>query len=77
MIKTVKVVDLVEYARTCVRMSESDILSETTRRIYRRQAEGIRSFLAVEEADRKSGKDIEWDKQFDKAWDEYDNMIFD
>lgn len=57
-------------------MSESDILSETTKRNYR-----IRSFLAEEDADREyklnTGKDTEWCKHFDKAWEEYNNMIFD
>lgn len=80
MIKTVKVEDLVKYARFCVRMSESDILSETTKRNYRIRAEGIRSFLAEEDADRNyklnTGKDTEWCKYFDRAWEEYNNMIF-
>lgn len=79
MIKTVKVEDLVKYARSCAEESESVILSEKMRREYLMRAEGIRAFLATEEANRKykPGKDMEWVKYLDKAWEEYDNMIFD
>ena len=80
MIKTVKVEDLVKYARNCASFSECDNLSEESKNEFILRAKMIRTFLASEDANRKykpgTGKDKEWDKYFEKVWEEYDKMIF-
>ena len=80
MIKTVKVEDLVKYARNCVLTSNNEKLSDDSRRDFRIRAETIRALLASEDANRKykpgTGNNKEWDKYFDEVWEEYDKMIF-
>lgn len=80
MIKTVKVEDLVRYARNCADFAKSDNLSNKLKNDYRLRAETVRAFLASEDANRKYkpgiGKNEKWEEYFNQVWDEYDNMIF-
>ena len=80
MIKTLKVDDLVSYARNCANFAKTDRLSDKTKNEYRLRAETIRAFLASEDANRKykpgTGKDSQWSEYFNKVWNEYDEMIF-
>lgn len=80
MIKTVKVEDLVKYARNCANLSNSDNISRETKRYYKERAETVRAFLASEDASRKykpgAGKDEKWAEYFNKVWEEYSKMIF-
>lgn len=80
MIKTVKVEDLVRYARNCADFAKSDNLSNKLKNDYTLRAETVRAFLASEDANRKykpgEGKYDEWEQYFNKVWDEYNSMIF-
>lgn len=80
MIKTVKVNDLVRYARNCADFAKTDRLSNKVKKEYRLRADTIRAFLASEDANRKykpgTGKDKQWSEYFNKVWNEYDEMIF-
>lgn len=80
MIKTVKVEDLVNYARNCAEFAKTDRLSNKIKSEYILRAETIRTILASEDANRKykpgTGKDKQWNEYFTKVWDEYDKMIF-
>ena len=80
MIKTVKVEDIVKYARNCANFAKTDRLSSELKRDYMLRAETMRALLASEDANRKykpgSGKDKEWSEYFNEVWDEYNKMIF-
>lgn len=80
MIKTVKVEELIKYARNCTEFAKINSLPNNTKREYTIRAETIRAYLAEEDANRKykpeTGKDKEWSKYFKEVWEEYDNMIF-
>lgn len=80
MIKTVKVEDLVNYARNCADFAKSDNFSSKLKSDYMSRAETIRAFLALEDANRKykpgTGKHDERRQYLDKVWNEYNKMIF-
>lgn len=80
MIKTVKVEDLVRYARNCADFAKTDNLSSRVKNDYIVRAETIRAFLASEDANRKykpeTGNHDKWEQYFNKVWDEYNKMIF-